>query len=304
MAARSESCDFFYTAVPEISRQRPVRLPFRLPGMPQVRFRVGMKKLQGFSGTERKRRIMEDTFHQQGNLYRKATPPMGMTNEINVGKLERLVSAGLGMGLLCGALRSNGFLKYAAILGAGGYLIYRGVSGNCPLSSFLGVKGGAGVIAIKSRLTVDRPRDAVYAIWRKLENLPRFMRHLERVEATDAVRSHWTARFPGTPAAISWNAEIVGDEEGSVIAWRSLPGSTIENAGEVRFRDAPEHPGTEVTVDISYRAPAGNLGEGIARLLNPVLENLIREDILNFREYAESGEIPAVKNQGSAGKTD
>lgn len=247
---------------------------------------------------------MEDTFHQQGNLYRKAMPPMGATNEINVSKLERLVSVGLGMGLLCGALRSNGFLKYAAILGAGGYLLYRGVSGNCPLSSFLGVKGGTGVIAIKSRLTVDRPRDAVYAIWRKLENLPRFMRHLERVEATDSIHSHWTARFPGTPAAISWNAEITRDEEGAVIAWRSLPGSAIENAGEVRFQDAPGEPGTEVTVLISYRAPAGNLGEGIARLLNPVLEDLVREDILNFREYAESGEIPAVKNQASAGKTD
>ncbi|WP_158640664.1 SRPBCC family protein [Anseongella ginsenosidimutans] len=247
---------------------------------------------------------MENTF--------QANPPVGGTNVINVGKLERMASIGMGMGLLCSALRSKGFFKYAAILGAGGYLLYRGASGNCPLSSSMGIRGGQGtnlhgkraaLIEINSFLTVNRPREAVYTFWRKLENLPRFMTHLEKVEATDERHSRWTAKFPGAPGSISWDAEIIRDEEGSLIAWRSLPGSTIENAGEVTFTDAPGERGTEVEVRISYRPPAGNLGEGVARLLNPVLEDLIREDIRNFKQYLESGEIPAIKDQASAGQT-
>lgn len=243
---------------------------------------------------------MENTHQHAGRT--NAIPPIGGTNVINIGKLERMASLGVGFGLLCSALGSKSFLKYTAILGAGGYLLYRGLSGNCPLSSSLGIGGlhgskchgkSAALIEIKSYLTVNRPKEDTYRFWRKLENLPRFMTHLEKVVASDDIHSHWTAKFPGAPGSISWDAEIIRDEEGAVISWRSLPGSTIENAGEVIFRDAPGERGTEMEVHISYRPPAGNLGEGIAKLLNPVVEDLIREDIRNFKQYIESGDIPA-----------
>lgn len=230
-----------------------------------------------------------------------AVPPVGGTNVINVGKLERLASIGMGAGLLCAALRSRSFLKYAAIVGAGGYLLYRGASGNCPLSSCLGLRNGQGsgthgqsaaLIEIKNTMTIKRPKEAVYDFWRKLENLPRFMTHLEKVEATSDTLSRWTAKFPGAPAAISWDAEIIRDEKGSIISWRSVPGSTIENAGEVVFRHAPGDQGTELEVHISYRPPAGSVGASVAKLLNPIVADLIREDIRNFKSYVESGEIP------------
>lgn len=243
-----------------------------------------------------------DSTHQQAGGRTNAIPPIGGTNVINVGKLERLASLGMGTGLLCVALRSRSFLKYAAILGAGGYLLYRGVSGNCPLSSSLGVGSRQGsrphgktasLIEIKNTLQVKRPKADVYEFWRKLENLPRFMSHLENVETISDTRSRWTAKFPGAPKPIIWEAEIVRDDQGALISWRSLPGSTVENAGEVVFRNVPGGEDTELEVHISYRPPAGNIGAGVARLLNPVLEELIREDIRNFKRYVESGEMPA-----------
>ncbi|HEY9560474.1 MAG TPA: DUF2892 domain-containing protein [Anseongella sp.] len=65
------------------------------------------------------------------------TPPPEGCGVVNIGKPERLASIGLGMGLLCGALRLNGFLKYTLIVGAGGYLLYRGLTGHCPISHYL-----------------------------------------------------------------------------------------------------------------------------------------------------------------------
>lgn len=61
--------------------------------------------------------------------------PADYDNYVNLGKIERMVSLGIGAGLIYSALRSNGFLKYAAILSIGSYLVYRGASGNCPLSA-------------------------------------------------------------------------------------------------------------------------------------------------------------------------
>src|SRR5690606_3805889 len=177
-----------------LSAERPIR-----PSVPSS------QKPARFWLYQRKTWIMDST-HQQAGGRTNAIPPIGGTNVINVGKLERLASLGMGTGLLCVALRSRSFLKYAAILGAGGYLLYRGVSGNCPLSSSLGVGSRQGsrphgktasLIEIKNTLQVKRPKAEVYEFWRKLENLPRVMSHLENVETISDTRSRWTAKFPG-----------------------------------------------------------------------------------------------------------
>src|SRR5690606_13296537 len=97
---------------------------------------------------------------------------------------------------------------------------------------------------LQTTITVHAPREEVEAFWRRLENLPRFMRHLEEVRELGPGRSHWVAAIPGGLGTISWDAETRVDR--NRISWRSVPGSVIENAGEVLFRDAPGVRGTEV----------------------------------------------------------
>jgi uncharacterized membrane protein len=140
-------------------------------------------------------------------------------------------------------------------------------------------------------MIVNRPRNEVYSFWRKLENLPRFMKHLESVTEHDGGRSVWNAKIPGGLGTIGWDAEIVKEEEGQLLGWNSLPGSTIHNAGKVEFRDAADN-GTEITVIITYRAPFGAIGEGVTNLLSPVFEKLIETDIKGFKEYIENERIP------------
>jgi uncharacterized membrane protein len=77
-----------------------------------------------------------------------------------------------------------------------------------------------------------------------------------------------------------------------MIGWQSIPNSTINNAGKVVFHDALNGQGTELEVVISYHPPAGEIGAGIAKLLNPVFEKIIRQDIMNFKEYIETKHNP------------
>ena len=57
----------------------------------------------------------------------------------------------------------------------------------------------------------------------------------------------------------------------------------------VTFSDAPQ--GTEIDIVISYHAPLGMIGEKTGRLLNPIFERIVREDIRNFKEYIETGMV-------------
>lgn len=225
--------------------------------------------------------------------------------EVNVGQTERMISVGLGAFLLSSGLNNltrhplKGLLRTAL----GGALLYRGVSGHCPMYSSMGKTQGVRhtpSINIRTGLIVNKPRQEVYAFWRKLENLPLFMKHLSGVTEIDAKHSHWEADVPGGIGKIKWNAEIVKEEEGSLIGWQSIPDSMVNNAGKVTFRDALGGEGTELDVVITYRAPAGELGAGIAKTLNPVLEKMIRQDIMNFKDYIETKHMSSSNYHSSS----
>jgi uncharacterized membrane protein len=220
-------------------------------------------------------------------------PAQNGSNVINVGWNERLTSATLGAFLLSSGLNNltKNPIKALAKTVLGGWLLYRGTSGHCSFYSSIGKTKGithTDAVNIRTGLIVNKPKDEVYAFWRKLENLPLFMKHLSSVTEIDAKHSHWEAVIPGNIGKIKWNAEIVKEEPGYLIGWQSLPNSTINNAGKVIFHYALNGQGTELEVVIIYHPPAGDLGSGIAKLLNPVFEKLIRQDVLNFKEYIET----------------
>jgi uncharacterized membrane protein len=143
---------------------------------------------------------------------------------------------------------------------------------------------------ISKAMTVNRPAAEVYGFWRNLENLPRFMRHLRSVTVTGPGRSHWVAQGPGGLDA-EWDAEIVEDRAGEFLAWRSLPGSRVENSGWVSFRAAPGGRGTEVSLRLTYHPPAGRLGSAVAWLAGRNPEQQLGEDMRRFKQVIETGEI-------------
>lgn len=217
----------------------------------------------------------------------------------NLGTTERLISAMGGSILLFDALSQRE--KSISKILAGGYLLFRGASGHCFIyDAGLSDKGKKerGKIKIDTNLTVNKSQSEVYSFWRELENLPLFMKHLEKVTALDDKTSEWVAKIPGDIGTISWKSEIVDDEKDKKISWKSLPESTIENEGAVHFRDAGKF-GTEIHAVIQYRAPMGTAGEGIAKILNPAFEEMVQEDIKNFRRYMETGEVPTTEGQPS-----
>lgn len=236
------------------------------------------------------------TYHSlNGHGEPRATPLYESSNVLNVSKQGRIASIVSGAMLTTSGI--NNVTKHPITglfrLIAGGYLLYRGISGNCPVSAYAGRRRDerhARTINIRQKLIIDKPRMEVYSFWRQLSNLPLFMRHLSNVTETDGYHSHWTAKGPGGIGTLEWEAEVIRDEPGAMIGWRSTPGSDIVTAGKVTFEEAISG-GTEMEITIAYRPPAGYVGTGLAWLLNSAFENMVEKDVLRFKQFVETGEI-------------
>ncbi len=149
---------------------------------------------------------------------------------------------------------------------------------------------------IDATVTIGSPRQEAYAFWKRIENLPLFMKNLDSVEDLGNGRSRWVAKTPAG-GRVEWEAETLLDREGELLSWRSLPGSEVYNAGTVRFEEAPSGRGTTVRVHMELVPPGGVVARAAARLLGPITTQQVREDLRRFKNLMEAGEIPTTSGQ-------
>jgi uncharacterized membrane protein len=221
-----------------------------------------------------------------------------------VSKTERLVSGLAGAALIALGLRKRRLRPILFPVATG--LIARALTGRGPTQRLLGVlsrregqEGRGSPVARVSRgqgtkveesVTINRPVVEVYRFWRNFENLPRFMDHLEAVTVVDDTHSHWVAKGPaGT--RVEWDAVIHHEFDDELIAWRSLPGSEINNAGSVHFTPTTDGMGTEVRVVLSYEPPAGKLGVAFAKLLGEEPSKQVADDLRRLKQVLDTGDV-------------
>jgi uncharacterized membrane protein len=229
---------------------------------------------------------------------------------VNVGPRERKASIAAGLAMLTYIAGRRPSAKFSLPMGLeAGYMLYRGATGHCVFYKMLEINradDGPQGIKVKRAITVNKPRQELFRIWRNLENLPRFMMHLQRVdvdESTGGKRSHWVAKAP-LGREIEWDAEIIAEQENEHLAWKSLPGSVVESIGSVQFSDAPGGRGTIVNVAMQYRPPTGSMGAAFAKLLGEEPGQQIREDLYHFKQMMETGEMASVEGQPSGRNTE
>jgi uncharacterized membrane protein len=143
--------------------------------------------------------------------------------------------------------------------------------------------------------TAKSPQEC-YRFWRKIENLPRFMENLQSVEALDERHFHWVATGPDE-TTLQWDCEITEDRPGSALAWRTMDGAQVPNAGSVIFEPSPNGRGTIVRLSIHYSPVGGRLNASLARLLRHDPQAQVREDLRRFKQLLETGEIATTYGQ-------
>ena len=218
----------------------------------------------------------------------------------NISETERWISMADGAGMALYGL-SHRKMSGLAFAGLGAWLFKRGMSGHCDTYQFLGLNtagtgadtrqalGGPAGVIVEESVTINRPISELYRFWRNLENLPRFMSHLESVERITDTLSRWRATGPGG-TTVEWNAEIINEVPDQVIGWKSIEGSDVVSAGSVNFDEAGLGRGTRVRVRLQYSPPGGKVGDAVARLLGSDAATQIRQDLQRFKQLVETGE--------------
>lgn len=231
-----------------------------------------------------------------------------MRGNRNVASWERW-AGGIGGGLLSlYGLRRNDWEGAVLALFGGGF-VYRSLTGHSFLYQTLRINtssqdhAATGVadqegLKVERAVTINKSAAELYRYWRNFENLPQFMGYLKSVTVQDPTHSHWVATAPaGT--TVEWDAEIINERENELIAWRSLAGADIGNAGSVHFSPADAGRGTVVRVVLAYDPPAGNVGAAIAKLFGQEPDQQVREALRHFKAIMEAGEVPTTKGQTS-----
>lgn len=155
---------------------------------------------------------------------------------------------------------------------------------------------GDGSVKITRAVTIRQPADLLYRFWRDLENLTRVIKHPVKITRVSDIASHWAVSAPGD-RQVEWDAVIINDAPGRLIAWRSRQDAEVPNAGTVRFEPIHGDEGTEVTVTLEYNPPVGKLGAWVAKLSGDEPRQQISETLRRFKALMEAGEIPTTEGQ-------
>jgi uncharacterized membrane protein len=222
---------------------------------------------------------------------------------INIPRWERIASvliggglAGLGVSRIAGIGRKERGIATGALLTlAGTVLLERGISGRCGFNRMRAVRKG---IEVRRAVTIQCTPQEVYALWRDLRNLPRFMQHVKSIDIISDKISRW--RVEEGPKVLEWQAEITEDTPGRRLRWHSLPGGDIEHEGVLDVVPAPVGRGTVVEVRMRYKPPGGLFVMG---MLSGVLRKLpglqLTKELARLRMLIETGELATgARNPG------
>jgi len=242
-------------------------------------------------------------------LQEHTYPPNYREPSDDMDNLQRWVSGLGGAALLYYSLRQDNLSRWPlAALGAG--LVYQGVSGNnlldhipvvtpllneTPIVNRLTTREPSD-LHIRTSLTINRPAEELYAYWRKLENLPQFMSHVESIQDLGNGQSHWVVNVI-RDMKLEWDARIITDRPNEMIAWETLPEASLQNRGYVKF--IPTSHGTEVSVSLEYDPPGAAAGALAGRALKFIAKHQVKEEIRNFKRLMETGDLPTTDGQSS-----
>jgi uncharacterized membrane protein len=150
-----------------------------------------------------------------------------------------------------------------------------------------------GKLWVRTSALVHAEAQDLYEIWRDIENAPLWQEQLVRVTRTGETTSHWVMRTQDDKT-VEWDAEILADEPGRRIAWRSIGGDS-DNAGEVVFEPSPGRRATMVTVLQEFRM--GKLASMWETIVGRNPKQTVIENLRHFKALAETGEIPRTQGQ-------
>lgn len=151
---------------------------------------------------------------------------------------------------------------------------------------------GDGQLWVRTSAIILASPENLYLRWRDVERVIDWHEQTISVRKTGDTTSHWIMQV--SDRTIQWDSEVLTDEPGRRIAWRSI-GGDLDEAGEVIFEPAVGGHGTMVSLLQQYRmGPLENFWHTV-KGRNP--KQGVIESLRHFKALVETGEIPRTHGQ-------
>lgn len=189
-----------------------------------------------------------------------------------------------------GALMAMGAARRDAISLAGaaaGLALATRSFTNLPARRLVGIGAGRRAVDVQKDININAPVEQVFDFFSKYRNFPHFMSRVKEVRDHGNGRSHWVVKGPAG-MTVNWDADVTIFQPNETIAWRSVPGSMVDNAGVIRF-EPNEKGGTRVNIKLSYNPPGGALGHAMAMLFGADAKSELDADLLRVKTLIETG---------------
>ena len=145
---------------------------------------------------------------------------------------------------------------------------------------------------VRTSVLIQATPQQCYDLWRNLPSASQWQETIKEVRETGENTSHWVMEVNGKTT--EWDSEILKDEPGKRIVWRSVGGES-QNAGEVIFEEAPGGRGTHVIVLQEFGF--GKLASAAATVTSRNPKQSVIENLRHFKALLETGEIPRTQGQ-------
>ncbi len=159
-----------------------------------------------------------------------------------------------------------------------------------------------GLVQEQATMTINKPADELYRLWRDVEAAPRFMERVRSVTRTGERTTHWVMDLPGG-RTIEWDSELTAEEEGKRLAWRTIGEPHVPSAGQVVFEPALSGRGTVVRVNQQFLIPGGKVAAALGGLFSRTPGGFVRENLRHFKQFAEAGEVATTHGQPHGTRT-
>jgi len=207
----------------------------------------------------------------------------GRGRMVGAGLLARIGAPGprlllIASGLLLGVA---GLIKR----GFGGYLA---AGGGALLLTSAGLPGRARArhrsIEAQQSITVNAPVSQVFGMWCDFERFPEFMSSVKQISRVGENRYHWIVTGPAG-APIEWDSEVTRLVPNKVIAWNGI-GTAVSTSGLVHFAEVSAWQ-TRIDIFSQWQPAAGVAGRMVAMVFGKEPAQMLRDDLIRFKERAE-----------------
>lgn len=134
---------------------------------------------------------------------------------------------------------------------------------------------------VKETVRVDVPVRTAYNQWTQFEDFPQFMAGVQLVEQRSPALTHWVTKVGG--AKREFDAQIVDQVPDERVAWETVEGSDVRQAGVVAFRSVDDHhTDVALTLDYDTKGIAESIGDKMG-----FVRKQVKGDLQRFKHFIE-----------------